>query len=258
MKRECTILAVTSGKGGVGKSVVAVNLAETLVQAGRRVALIDADFGQGACPLLLNETPETTLADVIRKSASLADVPHRTTSGLTLVHSVAEPGEAGGRERMVYEQLDTLLATLRADHEFIVVDTPAGAEGPVRWALDRADLGILVIAGEPTSIADAYRLAKLVWQSDPAYPLSTIVNFADSEEDARSIAERFGHVTEHFTGHVPNFLGWVPFSAQIRYSVQEQVPAVRIPGRVQDAFEHIAQTLTKGRNVAFEPLSHVE
>ena len=249
---------MTSGKGGVGKSVVAVNLAESLVQAGRRVALIDADFGQGACPLLLNETPDVTLIDVFRKTASLSDVPHRTASGLTLVHTIAEPGQSEGRERILYEHLDTLLATLKADHEFIIIDTPAGTDGPVRWALDRADLGILLIAGEPTAIADAYRLARLVWQADPAYPLSTIVNFADSEEDARGIAERFGYVTEHFTGHVPNFLGWVPFSAQIRYSVQEQVPAVRLPGPVQHAFEQLAETLMTGRKPAIEPLFHVE
>lgn len=252
MKRDSTIIAVTSGKGGVGKSVVAVNLAETLAEAGHRVALIDVDFGQGACALLCNETPEATVMDLLRHTARTQQVMHHTESHLTFVQAVAEPGEADGRERALYAALDELLAHLRRTHHFVVIDTPAGTEGPVRWALDRADLGLLVVVGEPTAVADAYRLAKLVWKADPSYPLATVVNFADSAEDALGIAERFGTVTEHFTGQVPNYLGWVPFSAQVRHSVTSQVPAVRMPGPVRDAFETLARTVVEGRQPALE------
>jgi flagellar biosynthesis protein FlhG len=248
MRRTSTVLAVTSGKGGVGKSVVAVNLAEMLAAQGHTVALLDADLGQGACAILLNETPARSVLDVARRRALVQDVMLRTSSGITLVQGALEPNPGAEQDARLFEALDAVLAHLKTNCEYVIVDTPAGTEGPVRWALDRADLGLLVVVSEPTAVADAYRLAKLVWKNEPDYPMGVVVNFADSEEEAQGIAERFGHVTEHFTGRVPNFLGWVPFSTQIRQSVHEQTPATRYPGPVHDAFEHLADTLVHGRH----------
>lgn len=255
MKRDSTIIAVTGGKGGVGKSVVAVNLAETLAAHGHRVALVDADAGQGACALLMNETPPASVVDVLRHTARTQQVLHRTSEGVTLVQVAAEAGEATGRERALYAALDELLAHLRRTHHFVLIDTPAGTEGAVRWALDRADLGLFVIVGEPTAIADAYRLARMVWQQDPAYPVATVVNFADSAAEAASVAERFATITEHFTGQVPNYLGWVPFSSTVRHAVSAQEPAVRLPGPVRDAFEALSSTLVRGRQPVLQEVS---
>ena len=254
MKRESTIIAVVSGKGGVGKSVVSVNLAETLAMQGRRVALIDADFGQSACAVLMNEMPGATVMDLVRFTALTAQVRHETLMGVTLIQVSVEAGETEGRERDVYSSLDELLEDLRGDHEYILIDAPAGTDGPVRWALDRADLGVLVVVGEPTAVADAYRLARMIWKSDPTYPLATIVNFADSEEEAVSVAERFGHVTEHFTGRLPNYLGWVPFSSTVRLSVSRQIPAVREEGPVREAFVRLARTAVEGRMAVAESM----
>lgn len=255
MKRSSTILAVVSGKGGVGKSVVAVNLAEALMQQGHSAALVDADLGQGACAVLLNETPEASVLDLVRQTAQPDDVLHDTASGVTLVQGAGDPALASGRTSAIYDALDDVLGRLRRSHTFVVIDAPAGTEGPVRWALDRADLGALVLVGEPTAIADTYRLAKLTWQSDPSYPFGAVVNLADTEEEARSVAERFGTITQRFTGQAPAFLGWVPFSAQVRRSVSSQVPAARSPGPVRDAFVDLTQVLTRGRTAALEPIS---
>lgn len=254
MKRDSTIIAVVSGKGGVGKSLIAVNLAETLAAEGRSVVLVDADFGQCACSVLLNETPPASVMDLIRFTATTRQVKHETVSGVTLVQVATEPGETSGRERDVFASLDELLTDLRRTHEFVLIDAPAGTEGSVQWALDRADLGLLVVVGEPTAVADAYRLARMIWQADPAYPLATVVNFADSAEDASGVAERFGGITERFTGRLPNYLGWVPFSAAMRLSVTRQSPAVREEGPVRHAFADIMHTLVTGREPVAEAL----
>ena len=252
MKRESTTVAIASGKGGVGKSVAAVNLAETLLAQGHRTALVDVDLGQGASAVLLNETPRADALALARQTATLDQVLHETTSGLTLVQGVAEAGAAEGREEALYAALDDVLRRLRRQHAFVLLDTPAGVDGAVRWAFDRADYGALVLAGEPTAIADAYRLAKLVWHAAPAYPMGALVNFADTEEEARSVAERFGKVTERFTGQAPDYLGWIPFSSDVRRSVCEQRPAVHTPGLVRDAFEATAHVLARGRRLAVE------
>lgn len=253
MKRDSTTLAMASGKGGVGKSVIAANLAETLAAEGQRVALVDADFGQGACPVLLNEAPSAAVLDVALGRCRPEHALYETAAGLTLVQAVAEPGQAEGHEAALYAALDDILDRLRRTHTHLLIDAPAGADGPVRWALDRADMGALVLVGEPTAVADAYRLAKLVWGRDPHYPLGGVVNFADDAADARSVAERFGAITRRFTGRAPHLLGWVPFAAAVRHSVRDQVPAVRQAGPVRDAFAEMARAIVRGRHAAAVP-----
>lgn len=254
MRRDSTVIAVVSGKGGVGKSVVSVNLAEVLVQEGRSVALIDADLGQAACSVLMNETPPATVMDLLRFTATTSKVKHKTAGGITLVQASDDPGESDGREKDLYPSLDELLIDLRSEHEYILIDAPAGVDGAVRWALDRADLGLLVVVGEPTAVADAYRLVRMIWKSDPAYPFGMVVNFADTAEEAQTVADKFIRIAEHFTGRLPNYLGWVPFSQAIRQSVARQIPAVRRPGPATDAVRELAGTLVSGRLALVEPM----
>lgn len=241
-----TTLSVVSGKGGAGKSVVSVNLAESLAATGARVALVDADFGQSACPVLLNETPAATVQAWSDGRGALEDVLHRTSAGLTLVQGAADPTPGLAPDPVLFDALDRLLGHLRDTHDYVLIDAPAGLDGPVRWALDRADLGLLVLVGEPTAVADAYRLARMVWQSDPPFPLGAVVNFTDTEDEARSVHERFGAITERFTGQAPAWLGWVPFAAQMRRSVATQTPAVRTPGSMQSAFAALAEAVAAG------------
>jgi len=255
MKRASTIIAVASGKGGVGKSVISVNLAETMAVEGHRVALLDADLGQGACSILLNENPVASVLDLVKHKTVTRKVLHTTSTGITLVQAVPGAGEADGRESRLYDTLDELLITLKERHAFVIIDTPGGTGDAVRWALDRADIGVLTIVGEPTAIADAYRLVNMVWKADPTYPLATVVNFSDSEGDAESVSQRFGQVTSHFSGRLPNYLGWVPFSSSVRRSVIDQTPAVRTDGSVREAFKVLVRTLIIGRHPVPQPLS---
>ncbi len=252
MKRDSTILAIASGKGGVGKSVLAVNLAETLLAEGHPTALVDVDFGQGACSVLLNESPEASLLEVVQRTAHPEATRHCTATGLTLVQGAHAPVEGSDGEAL-YAALDDLLSALRREHRFILIDAPAGVGESVRWALDRADLGALVLVDEPTAIADAYRLTKLVWQAEPSYPLGALVNYCDTAAEAHDVAERFGTITEHFTARTPYFLGWIPYAARLRRSVAEQTPAVRTAGPLRDAFAEIAALLAYGRHETAAP-----
>ncbi|NBB72637.1 MAG: P-loop NTPase [Bacteroidetes bacterium] len=257
MKRTSTTLTIASGKGGVGKSVVAVNLAETLTRRGHSVALLDADVGQGACSVLLNEDPPHTVADLVRLDAAPDAVCHETTAGVTLIQSARAPDAFVTEQQatVLHLSLDEMLRTAQRHHDFVLIDTPAGTGGTVRWALDRADLGALVLVGEPTAIADAYRLAKLIWRTDPTFPLGSIVNFAETAEDANSIATRFATITERFVHQAPTHLGWIPFMKAVRTSVQTQTPAVRSVPAVQEAFDALAGVVAEGRHHERQPIN---
>ncbi len=246
MRRSSTVFSVVSGKGGVGKSVVSVNLAETLARDGFRVALLDADIGQGACDVMLNEEPGPSLADVATRIVTLNEACRKTASGLTLVEAARDHAELPRDRSRMFPVLDEAVDHLARHHEYVIIDTPAGCGDVVRWALDRTDLGVLVLADEPTAIADAYRLVKLAWSHDTELPLAAVVNFSETHEEAASVADRFGVITQRFTGRAPYYVGWVPFSPQVRTSVREQAPASRHAGPIRTAFDNIAAALVEG------------
>lgn len=253
MEVTSNIVTFASGKGGVGKSLVTVNVAEILAGQSADVAVVDADFGQGATPVLLNESPDRTVLDTVERSESALEARHETETGLTLVQGARRPVQRHGRDQTaLYSALDKLLEHLRRDHDYIFIDAPSGTDGPVRWALDRADIGALVVVREPTAVADAYRLAKVLWKADPEYPLGLVVNYADTEDEAHSIAERFKAITTRFLGKAPRTLGWVPFASSIRESVSAQTPVVRTQGPVREAFRALAQSVARGQS-AFSP-----
>lgn len=244
MEVTTNTIAFASGKGGVGKSVVTVNLAEVLARRGHSVALIDADLGHSDSHILLNEAPATTVLDTVDEAVPRRAALHETDAGITLVQAASRPHERDRTaSQTLYEALDELLIHLRDEHDYVLIDSPSGTRGPVRWSLDRADLGALILVGEPTAVADAYRLVKLLWTADPDYPLGVVVNFADDEADARSIAERFEAITTRFLDQAPSLLGWIPYARPVRQSVSEQTPIVRTEGPVQGAFAGLAHTV---------------
>jgi len=246
MEVTSNTIAFASGKGGVGKSVVTVNLAESLVQRGHSVALVDADLGQSDSHILLNEAPDTTVLDTVHDVPPRRAALHETDGGITLVQAVSRPRKqdpAAGRS--FYEAMDELLSHLREEHDYVLIDSPSGTQGPVRWSLDRADLGVLILVGEPTAVADAYRLVKMLWTADPDYPVGVVVNFANDEDDAYSIAERFGTVTSRFLDRSPSMLGWIPFAHSVRQSVSKQTPIARTEGPVREAFTELAHTVAR-------------
>lgn len=225
--QEAGVIAVVSGKGGVGKSIVAVNLAVSLAKEGRRIALIDADAGQGSCAYLLG--PDSHVE-------------------LVAPNPALDPGEA-------LDFLEARLIALRRQVDLIIIDAPAGIGTLVRWSLDRSDTGLLVLVDEPTAVADAYALVKMSWQCDPAFPFAGVVNMADSALEAADVAERFSSLTTHFLDRKILYAGWVPFSEAVRQSVRRHTPAVSSDGVIARAFSDLAGRVRCGVFPTLAPLA---
>lgn len=215
------ILAVISGKGGVGKSMTSVNTAESLKRSGYRVALIDSDVGLSNCATMMNETVETSVDDFIRGDCRLDELP-QNCNGLTLITGSDEPAYERFRPEVYMEAMDQIILHLASDHDFIIIDTPAGIGELTLWALDRAHLGSILLVDEPTAISDVYRLCKYVYSIDPEYRFGGIVNLAESEESAGSTHKRFNSILNYFLQKRTDYLGFIPESDMIRKAVKQQ------------------------------------
>ncbi|MEQ8525927.1 P-loop NTPase [Gracilimonas sp.] len=238
------VFTVISGKGGVGKSMTSVNTATMLSKLGYKVALLDADLGLANCATLLNEPVSATVSTWIEGKCGIEDLLYYT-SGITLVTGANEPGENKFKPDLFMDALDQVTLYLKQDHDFVIIDTPAGAGEMSLWALDISQVGILVLVDEPTAISDVYRLCKYVFNIDPEYHFASIVNYAESEETAQSTYQRFNTILNYFLNKQTQYFGFIPASDLVRQSVQRQKPLLQMegPNSILKEFEFIAENV---------------
>ena len=156
-------IAIASGKGGVGKTSLAVNCAVKLSSDGKKVALLDADFGMANSHILLNQKIEHSVNDLLEKKLSIEDVILETPTGLKLI-----PGGSGVLELLNLDsqkrwEIIRSLDLLKEDLDILVVDTPAGASDASIEFAAACDAVVVVLVPEPTSFMDAYSFIKALY-----------------------------------------------------------------------------------------------
>ena len=175
------MIAVASGKGGVGKTWLAITLAHALAVAGRRVLLFDADFGLANLDVQLGLAPARDLSAVIAGRARAEDLVIRHEAGFDLLPGRAGSGQLAGLTGPALEALLALPKRLAAGWDEVVVDLGAGVEPPQRRLAAAADLLLVLASEEPTSLTDAYAVLKLHAQDAPAGAARLVVNLAASQ-----------------------------------------------------------------------------
>jgi len=224
--RTARTIAVTSGKGGVGKSNVALNLGILLSAGGARVALVDADLGLANLDILCNVSPRANLSHVIAGGRKIADVVLELPSGVQLV-----PG-ASGLARLAHlsdfqrAQLLAELAGLEADNDLIIVDCAAGIGPDVLAFAAAADLVVVVTTPEPTAVADAYATVKALAQRRYGGRISVLVNMAAGRTEARQTSQRIASVARQFLATTVFDAGYVVADARVREAVKGREPFV--------------------------------
>ena len=220
-------IAVASGKGGVGKSNVAVNVALELAALGHRVTLLDADLALANADVLLGISPKYHLGHVLTGQRTLPEVQIEVTEGLRLI-----PGGSGVAElaNLTLDQHSRLIAELRAieaDSDFMIVDTAAGIAGNVISILKAATEAIIVTTPDPTALVDAYATIKLMHQAAPDTRIRIIVNDAVEIGDAERIFRQLHTTTARFLNLNIELLGTVPHDEELIDAVREQRPVVQ-------------------------------
>lgn len=219
-------LAVTSGKGGVGKSNVAVNVALEWAALGRRVSLLDADLALANADVLLGLNPQYHLGHVLHGQRALQDIIIEVAYGVRLIPGGSGVEELANLARQQHTQLIGELQELEAEADCMIIDTAAGIAENVTGVLHAADEVIIVTTPDPTAVVDAYAVIKVLHQQNPAKPLWVIVNDVVGIGDADRIFAQLQSAVTRFLGRKLMMLGTIPRDAQLAEAVREQVPVV--------------------------------
>lgn len=224
--RGARVIAVTSGKGGVGKTNLAVNLGVALVQQGKRVALLDADLGLANVDLVLGIDPQYTLSDVVYGERALAEVIVQGPAGLQVVAGGSGVYELANLSQWRLERFLRALETLDASLDVLLLDTGAGIGRQVlSFALASREL-VVVTTPEPPAMADAYSIIKLVAVRCPEARLWVVVNMVPSHREGEAVFQRLATVAQRFLGVRPEYLGSLPRDEAVVRAVQRQEPFV--------------------------------
>jgi flagellar biosynthesis protein FlhG len=228
-RRRATVIAITSGKGGVGKSNISVNLAVQLAAAGKRVVLLDADLGLANADVLCNVDLPANLSHVLSQRKELKDVLVDAPGGFKLI------GGASGLARMAdltdgdRERIVSALAELEAESDIILIDTGAGISPNVLSFTRAADHVLVVTTPEPTAITDAYAVIKVLSRQyalpeDDHRRISLLVNQVRSPIEGKIVHERIAKVARQFLSVPVLDAGYITDDEQVPMSVRKRVP----------------------------------
>jgi flagellar biosynthesis protein FlhG len=233
--RRARVVAIASGKGGVGKTNMSVNTAIALARQGLRVTLVDVDLGTANADVICGLMPTARLEHVLAPTAenaprSLADIAIEAPGGFRLVPGTAGIGRMADITPLERRRLVAGLVELAADSDILLIDTAAGVGQSVTAFVNAADLALLVTTPEPTAIADAYALVKcLVLESggqagDCVERMAMVVNQVREPAEAFATHERIVRAAERFLGVTFPMIGYVAQDVRIPDSVRAQKP----------------------------------
>lgn len=219
-------IAVTGGKGGIGKTAIAVNLAIALAAQGKRPLLIDFDLGLANADVLLGAAPKATILDAVQGHKSLADIIHPTQHGIDFVPAASGHDELTRLDDATLDRLFREMATLANNYDVLVIDTAAGIGREVIRTVCACRIALTVVTPEPTAIADAYALIKILEAKQPGQDLRLIINQAASGDDAAQTIARLRKVAKAYLGRDLGQAGWIPRDRYVGEAVRARRPFI--------------------------------
>ena len=239
------VLAMTSGKGGVGKTHIACNLAVLAARAGQRVLVLDADLGLANADIVLGVAPHHHLGHLLDGSESIDGVLAEGPEGVRILAASSGVQELTRLDDAQKLRLVTALDVIEDRFDLVLVDCGAGIGDNVLFFAGAAQEALLVISPEPTSLTDAYATVKVLSQQAGVDRFSVIVNQAPTEAHGRDVFGKLTRVTDRFLTARVGFLGHVPRDENLQRALMAQRPVVELFPRspCSRALQEISQDL---------------
>ncbi len=226
IKSNAKVFTITSGKGGVGKTNVTVNLAIALSEMGYRVVVIDADLGLANIDVVLGTMPKYNLADVIKNDKNILEILSTGPKNVKFISGGSSLEEVSILTPNEIEIFVKNIALLDKVADIILIDTGAGiSESVIRFVMAANDV-ILVTTPEPTAITDAYALIKAIGIRDSNKTIKLIINKADTAIEAQTAMQKLNSVSSKFLKIKLQFLGYLVNDAVISKAVKQQKPFI--------------------------------
>lgn len=253
------VIAVTGGKGGVGKTNVSVNLSIAMAEMGNKTVLMDADLGLANVDVLLGLRPKQTIADVLDGSCGLQDVMLDVCEGLKIVPACSGTQEMTALSPHEHAELIHAFSEVEDDVDVLVVDTAAGISDSVVSFIRAAQEVVVVVCDEPTSITDAYALIKLLNRDYKMTRFRVLANMVRSEQEGRNMFGKLLTVTDRFLDVTLQYVGSIPYDENVRRAVQRQVAVLKAfpKSKVSLAYRQFANKVN-GWPVQSVPRGHLE
>jgi flagellar biosynthesis protein FlhG len=239
------VIAVTSGKGGVGKTHIACNTAVLAARAGRRVLVIDADLGLANADIVLGIAPHYHLGHLLEGSAPLDEILAEGPEGIRVLAASTGVQELTQLDDAQKLRLVTALDVIEDRFDLVIIDCGAGIGDNVLFFAGAAQEALLVISPEPTSLTDAYAAVKVLSQQAGVEQFGVIVNQAPTEAHGREVFGKLAGVTDRFLSARVTFMGHVPRDENLQRALMAQRPVVDLFPRspcsraLQDLAKHI-------------------
>lgn len=242
------VISVTSGKGGVGKTNFVVNLAYVLQKLGQRVMIIDADLGLANIDVLLGITPCFDLTHVIKGKKDITEVITQGPYGIKFIAGATGIQELTNLTDWQISQFITGLSALESYADIMLIDTGAGISSHVLSFALAADEVVVITNPEPTAIADAYAMIKIIAEKGKNHSISLLVNKTDTQDEAERTIRHLKIVTERFLGFTLNVLGYINNDRYVGEAVKRQMlfTAQYPSARASQCMDKIAQQICYG------------
>lgn len=218
------VIAVTGGKGGVGKTTVAINLATALSSTGKRVLLLDGDLGLANVDVLLGLTPRHTLAQVLDGSCTLEQVIVEAPQGFHVVPAASGVAELANLSATEHLNIVQAFSSLAARLDVLIVDTAAGIAHSVLQFSQAAQQVLVVVCDEPASITDAYALIKVLSRNHGVREFRVLSNMCGKGGEGEQLFKKLQRVTNRFLDVVLDYVGEVPEDPYLKRAIREQRP----------------------------------
>ncbi len=220
------VIAVTGGKGGVGKTSVAVNLATALATTGRRVMLLDGDLGLANVDVFLGLSPRHTMAHVLSGERSLEEIILESPHGVQVVPGASGVADMANLSAAGHLGLIQAFSALSTRVDTLIVDTSAGISHSVVQFSQAAQHVLVVVCDEPASMTDAYALVKVLSRNHDVTRFRVVANMVRSPGEGQMLFEKLQRVTSKFLDVTLEYVGEIPEDTCLRRAIREQRPVI--------------------------------